>query len=127
MNYNEDWQKERKRHREDAEYNPRWETEKENRRTSISESINQSDSEKPVERNRRERSQNENAIPNMGVLNGYGIKSPDEHQAGGSIRNPNWDKSAPDTSMYEDDLDFERNERDERDDFKERNNLKEPT
>src|SRR5690606_31108581 len=91
MNYNEDWREERRRHRENPNYNPRWESQNDRQRSSDSGYWNDSDYE------------NSN-MGRMGRDERYNQRYESNWHGEQNIRqgrNPNWDQNAPNSSMYE--------------------------
>lgn len=88
MNYNDDWREDRRRHKENPNYNPRWDTREERQRSNDSGYWNDSDYD-----NR-----------NMGRDERYNQRYESNWHGEQNIRrgrNPNWDQNAPNSSMYE--------------------------
>ncbi len=102
MNYNDDWREERRRHKENSNYNPRWENQNERQGSGDSGYRNNS----------------EFATSNSGSIDSSDHRyesNRNSEQNSRSGRNPSWDQNAPNSSMNEG-----RNQNEGRNHFQER-------
>ena len=86
MNYNEDWREERHRHQQDSSHNPRWQNRTDRQRSNDSGYWN--NDEHPSQH-----SGNGNRSENRYESNWHGEQNVN--------RNPNWDQTAPNSSLYD--------------------------